>query len=378
MASWRATTNAILSGTIGWSATSGGSLAGTLTLAPNGTLIVAGGTGNNDMESTVVTNNGTVTWASGAIRGGSGTTIYNYGLWNAQSDQTFNNAYGGASMVFNNYGTFRKSGGTRITSYTLFAGGVLFNQLAGVIDVQNGSNGLNLVLQGGGNFTGGYITTNQLGVTVLYSGNFSLNGTVTGTNTVENAGNLVGTDVINGALNWLAGNWNGAASVTIAPNGTLIVAGGTGNNDMESTVVTNNGTVTWASGAIRGGSGTAIYNYGLWNAQSDQTFNNAYGGASMVFNNYGTFRKSGGDEIASYTLFAGGRFVQPACRGDRRAERHQRIAIGVAGRRQFHRRLHHDQPIRRDCFVQRQFHPERHGDGHQHRWRTPAIWWGPM
>ena len=138
--------------------------AASVTIATNGTLIVAGGTGNNDMESTVVTNNGTVAWASGTIRGGSGTTIYNYGLWNAQSDQQFNNAYGGASTVFNNYGTFRKSGGaSEFTSYTLFAGGVLFNQLAGVIDVQNGSNGLKLAFQGGGNFTGGYITTNPTG-----------------------------------------------------------------------------------------------------------------------------------------------------------------------------------------------------------------------
>ena len=68
--------------------------------------------GNNDLNAAVVTNYGTVTWASGTIRGGSGTTIYNYGLWDAQSDQNFNqSAYGGAAVVFNNYGTFRKSGG---------------------------------------------------------------------------------------------------------------------------------------------------------------------------------------------------------------------------------------------------------------------------
>ena len=229
---------------------------------------------------------------AGRFAAASGTTIYNYGLWNAQSDQTFNNAYGGANAVFNNYGTFRKSGGTN-TSSTVFAGSVLFNQLAGVIDVQNGGNGLNLMLQGGGNFTGGYTTTNQFGVTFLSSGNFTFNGTVTGTNTVENAGNLVGNNVINGALNWQAGNWNGATSVTIATNATLIVAG-VGNNDMNATVVTNYGTVAWASGTIRGGSGTTIYNYDLWNAQSDQQMNSALGGANTVFNNYGTFRKSGG------------------------------------------------------------------------------------
>ena len=44
---------------------------------------------------------------------------------------------------------------------------------AGVIDVQNGTNGLELAFQGGGNFTGGYITTNVNGLTVLGSGNFT-------------------------------------------------------------------------------------------------------------------------------------------------------------------------------------------------------------
>ena len=75
-------------------------------------------------------------------------------------------------------------------------------------------------MQGGGNFTGGYITTNQFGLTVLSIGSFNVNGTVTGTNTVENAGNLVGNNVINGALTWVGGDWNGAASVTIASNAT--------------------------------------------------------------------------------------------------------------------------------------------------------------
>ncbi len=99
-------TNAVLSGTLVWSAAS---LGGTLTLAPGGLLNISTGNDHN-MPNCVFTNNGTVLWANGAIRGGSsGTLIYNYGLWDAQSDQTFNNAYGGNGTVFNNYGTVRKS-----------------------------------------------------------------------------------------------------------------------------------------------------------------------------------------------------------------------------------------------------------------------------
>ncbi len=263
-----------------------------VTISTNSRVTVAGDGGDNDLNAAVVTNYGAVTWASGTIRGGNGALIYNYGLWDAQSDQLLNDDYGGGT-VFNNLGTFRKSGGaSELTAATIFTGGVVFNQLAGVIDVQNGTNGLALAFQGGGNFTGGCITTNQFGLTVLSVGNFTLNGTVTGTNTWQDAGNLVGTNVINGALTWVGGQWTGNL-VTILSNSTVMVAGGVNNMDMNAAVVTNYGTLAWASGTIRGGSGAAIYNYGLWDAQSGQVFNDAYGGVT-VFNNLGTFRKSAG------------------------------------------------------------------------------------
>jgi hypothetical protein len=292
--------------------------AASVTIATNSTLIVSGGAGVNDMANTVVTNNGTVLWASGTIRGGGGnlnpnpgTTIVNNGWWNAQSDQTINDNFGYNGTVFNNYGTFSKTGGAgEFDTATYFANGVVFNQLAGVMDVQNGMNGLNLVLAGSGSFTGGYVTTNVAGLTYLSSGSFTINGTATPTNLIENAGNLVGANVINGALTWQAGVWNGAASVTIAPNSTLIVAGGAGVNDMANTVVTNNGTVLWASGTIRGGGdslnpGTTINNYGLWESPNDQTINDYYGYNNTVFNNYGTFSKTGGAS-ANQTLFTAG------------------------------------------------------------------------
>src|ERR1019366_1488880 len=264
------------------------------TIATNSTLLIT--TGNNhDLANCTVTNNGTVAWTTGEIRGGStpGTVIYNNGIWDAQNDSTWDNGYGGNGTVFNNSGTFRKSGGiSEFTNATVLQNGVVFNQLAGVLDVQNGMNGLELAFQGGGNFTGGYVTTNVHGLTVLSAGSFNLNGTVTGTNTWQDVGNLIGTNVIKGALTWVGGVWNGAI-VTITANSTVLVIGGAGNMDMNATIVTNFGTLAWASGQIRCGNSTAIYNYGLWDAQSDQQLNDALGGNS-VFNNFGTVRKSAG------------------------------------------------------------------------------------
>src|ERR1019366_7711707 len=303
-------TNAVLRGTIGWTTAF---LGGNLTLASGSTLNITSGN-NHDMPNCTFTNNGTVVWNNGTIRSGSsGTAIYNYGFWDAQSDQQLTTSGYNGPAVFNNFGTFRKSGGaSEFANATTFPSPVVFNQLAGVLDVQNGTNGLQVAFQAGGSFTGGYITTNQFGLTVLSSGNFNLNGTVTGTNTWQNGGNLVGTTVINGALTWVSGYWSGSPSVTIPAISTLLIT--TANNhDLPNCLVTNYGMVMWSGGDIRsGGSGTTIYNYGLWNAQSDQQLTTSGYNGSTVFNNFATFRKSGGTNT-SQTLIAGAvLFNQPS------------------------------------------------------------------
>src|ERR1017187_8260146 len=278
--------------------------AASVTLSSNSVLLITSAN-DHDMPNCTVTNYGTVIWNGGDIRSGeNGTTIYNYGLWDAQSDQQVTTAGYNGNSVFNNFGTFRKSGGaSEFANATIFVSTVAFNQLAGAIDVQNGTNGLQLAFEGGGNFNGGYITTNSQGLTVLSSGSFNLNGTVTGTNTWENGGNLIGTTVIQGALNWVNGNWNNAPTVAIPGNSTLLITSAN-NHDMANCTLTNNGTVVWASGDIRSGSsGTTIYNYGLWDAQSDQQLTTAGYNGSTVFNNFATFRKSGGTNT-SQTLFA--------------------------------------------------------------------------
>jgi hypothetical protein len=245
-----------------------------------------------DMGSTILTNNGTFTWMSGHFRTGNGTAVYNYGLWNALDDEGYGYDFGNGS-TFNNYGTFRKSGGaSEFNNYTTIS--VLFNQLAGAIDVQNGTNGLQVSFQGGGNFAGGYITTNTSGLSALANGSFNVNGTVTGTNTWEvNGGSLVGTNVVHGAFTWAGGVWNNA-TVTITTNSTVIGNVGAGANmDMGSTILTNNGTFTWMSGHFRTGNGTAVYNYGLWNALDDEGYGYDFNNGSTIYN-YGTFRKSSG------------------------------------------------------------------------------------
>ncbi len=88
--------------------------------------------------------------------------------------------------------------------------------------------------------------------------------------------------MINGELTWVAGTWNQTTTV-VSTNSTVLINGGSGDNDMNYTVLTNNGTVKWISGRIRVGNGAQIYNYGLWDCQSDQTVANDFGGDASVF-----------------------------------------------------------------------------------------------
>src|ERR1017187_9402241 len=286
------TSNTIISGVIGWTS---GTLAGTLTLASNGVLNISAATANHNIGGCILTNYGTVNWSGDQLNGGNGAVIYNYGLWNAQDDQYFQ---GGSGTVFNNLGTFRKSGGVGGYPGTFFVNGTVFNQLAGVIDVQSGTNGLQLTLASGGSFTGGYVTTNRNGITSLGSGNFNINGTTTSGNVVFGGTYLVGTNVIKGVLTWQSGSWNNAV-VTVSSNSVLNLNATAAGVDLTGCLLTNYGTVNWSGGQLSG-NGTLIYNYGLWNAQDDQYF---YG---TVFNNLGTFRKSGGANAYPGTFFPPG------------------------------------------------------------------------
>jgi hypothetical protein len=278
------TSNTVISGVLGW--TSGG-LAGNLTLASSGVLNISGGPGGQYFSGCTLTNYGTVNWRDDALSAGGSVVIDNYGVWNAQDDRYFY----GPNVVFNNYGTFRKSGGVGGYPGTYFNSGVVFNQLAGVLDIQSGTNGLWLTLTSGGNFTGGYVTTNLNGITELGGGNFNINGTLTCMNVLFTGSYLVGTNVINGGLNWQDGQWNNTV-VTVRSNSVLTLNNPTFQKGINGSILTNYGTVNWSASAVNADGGTVIDNYGVWNAQDDQYFNG--GNAGAVFNNYGTFRKSGG------------------------------------------------------------------------------------
>ena len=133
-----ATFGGAIVGTLNWD---GGSLYGVMTLASNSVFnIVAGG--GDGLNGLVLTNYGTVNWTNTPLYGISGNNaqIYNYGLWNAQSDNTFTGGYNGGTSLFDNFGTFLKSGNAGVTTLD---SGVVFNN-TGTLNSQVG----NIALQG--------------------------------------------------------------------------------------------------------------------------------------------------------------------------------------------------------------------------------------
>jgi hypothetical protein len=112
--------------------------------------------------------------------------------------------------------------------------------------------------------------------------------------------NFTGPVTINGQFNWSGGTLSGSP-LTIASNAVLNISGS--GSRMVANVLTNAGTVNWApSGGTfyvqnnNANLGGAIYNVaeGLWDLQTDQYLRCYYCGASELFNNAGTVRKSGG------------------------------------------------------------------------------------
>jgi choice-of-anchor C domain-containing protein len=334
--------------TMNWS---GGTAAGSLTVASNGTLNISG-SGTKDLEN-ALTNEGTVTWTGtgGLTVVNNGSASYQGAIWNRTNavfniatDENINCYFCSSYELFNNEGTLEKSAGTGTTDI-----GILFTNLGtveaseGTLDFNNGGaiGGAYTADSGAAiNFTDGSFTADTAaisgpgtvaqtaGTLTLVSNviaNLALNGgtvvlapTFQGgviTNLTLAGSTLSGSNTVTGTLTCGGGfsgpllvesgatmNWSGgtaSAPLTVANNGALIISG-SGTKVLENTL-TNEGTVTWTGtggitvyndlGSYRG----AIWNLpgGLFNIATDENVNCACYGYEF-FNNQGTLEKSAG------------------------------------------------------------------------------------
>ena len=279
--------NVVLNGAL---TCSGGTLTGTLTVTSNSVLTaVSPGMTLDSFSSSsgvMLTNYGTVNWSSGTINNDFGPVIDNYGLWNAQSDDTFSGREANGNAVFNNYGTFRKSAGSGTSTID---DNSIFNTF-GTVDIETGTVS---IFGGVGNGT-----INVVGTSLSLSSSFVFNGPTLfmGGGTVT--GYLIGSNaVFSGTVNCSGDTLSG--TLTVATNSVLNL--GALNVIIDANyaspavgILTNYGTVNWGAGNIDCDNGPVVDNYGLLNAQADSSFIGRQTSGNAVVNNYGIFRKSAG------------------------------------------------------------------------------------
>jgi hypothetical protein len=291
----------VLSGTLNCS---GDTFSGTLTIATNSVLSLGTGTSTFDTFYSgiaVLTNYGTVNWTSGNINCDNNPVIYNYGLWNAQTDGSLLGRQPSGTATFNNFGTFRKSAGSGTNTID---SGNFFNT-SGTLDVQSGSVSVNIG-QGSGTVNVAAGSSISLNYNFTLTGNtlFTGAGTVGGFVIVNNVANNV---VLSGTLNCSGDTFSG--TFTIASNAVLNLGAATSTFDTYyagTGILTNYGTINWTSGNINCDNSPVIDNYGLWNAQGDASLLGSQPNGTTTFNNFGTFRKSAGsgtNTLDARTLF---------------------------------------------------------------------------
>ena len=285
---------------------SGGTLNGVLTIASNAVANLTGFSASTqavDFAALILTNYGTVVWSNLDIQCPPPTVIYNYGLWDAKSDNTFyGNSSSSGPTTFNNYGIVRKDGGSTITH---FDSNTTFTN-SGTVDVETAQINIDTGT-GGGLFN---TATNAIVWLGMQNG-FGLSGDVTFTGPGLVGGNLVGSGVygdnpagvIHGALNFYYGSLGGY--LTVATNAVANLAGLSGQIppqplDLSYLSLTNCGTVIWSNIDLNCNS-AQVDNFGLWDALSDNTFYGGSGGVTTTtFNNYGIVRKDGGSTITHF------------------------------------------------------------------------------
>ncbi len=308
----------VVDGLLRWE---GGNMHGPGRTVANGGLLLSGPSGKV-LDARTLDNAGDASWRdAGPIVGYFGATVNNLAgaTFRAESDAALGYVCClGAGPTFNNFGTFRKTGGTNATTFTSTA----FNN-AGVVEVLTGSfvlgggtsgassgafqlaagaawdlAGANYRLDGGTIVTGAGLVRQTGGALTLTADvavpNFTLaNGNVLGPGRLT----LTETSI------WTGGNLQGPGAVDIAPGATLTATGPSGKT-LDGRTLNVAGSFVWEDvGNIAAYNGATVNTLpgGMFAARGDAVFGYVCCiGTPPTVNNSGLFRKEAGTNA---TLF---------------------------------------------------------------------------
>jgi hypothetical protein len=256
---------------------------GALNIPPGASLIASGADVKTMQSLWKVNLAGFGSWSgSGNLRGNSGATFVNTGVFEIRNDATLDFLNSGSRPVFDNQGTLRKTGaaGTTTIEFQLDS--------TGLVEVRSGE----IDLVANGNFTGATIT--GAGKMLWNGSTYTLNGNLGGSSYDFVAGFIAGNGTILNTFTWLDGDLSGSAhSLTINPGAQLLIRGTAGRQITGGFTLNNLGTIRFeGSGPLVGGNSAVINNTGLFELLTGAflDFNNS--GTRTAINNSGTLRKS--------------------------------------------------------------------------------------
>ena len=280
---------------------SGGTVGGTGgVINANGGILLNANSRNFTVRT--INSSGLADWQAGSIGTGQGAMFNNSGTFTTNFNGSFVSNLGGASMAFNNTGTFRKTGGTGSTTFN-----ALFNNTGSVFaevgtialggGTSNGSfnmsNGAAVEFFGGAYNLGSGATFTGAGFGRV-TGTVSIDGPVSAQNFEISSGTLTGTGnlTITSNFNWTGGTISGFGTTTLPSGATFTLSNG-GKNFTQRTI-NNAGTATWSAGNIQTGLGAIFNNTGSFTTTYDGVYVINLGGTSAAFVNSNLFTKSGG------------------------------------------------------------------------------------
>ena len=287
-----------LTGTVSWN---GGAFSNLMTIATNSVLNVTSVGNPLNFYSPNLTNNGTLNLSNlSMIAGYSGGQICNNGLWSMQGNIFFNGTATATSFI--NCGTFLSLGSNVVGNFLLFTN-------VGMVTVQSGFLSAAQFTSIGGDLNGGGLFE-LAGITTLYGpirtanieiadGLAQLYGAIAGADFKLNGGNFFGHGVVfDGTFTHQGGTLNG--QFTVSSNSFLNLAESAFTASPAyffDLTITNFGTVIWKNTDLSSYEfPVVLFNYGIWDAQTDNTFFGKTGFSPpnlSVFYNFGAFRKSG-------------------------------------------------------------------------------------
>ena len=315
----------------------GGRINGALTIAPGARLIVEGN--SSKTLAAELTNQGSVEFGGSGdiiLDGPGGGSVLNAGIWDFQTDVRMYGAYLQTQM-FQNSGTFRKSGATGGSSLGLASYPVVFinsgavqilqgnftfygdTTLDGAFDIAAGSRvdfasstfthpgSGSPVITGAGTarFLSGTLQLHDLipgltlaGGTVVLLEDFQGSGAIQ--NLTLEGSDLAGENLVEGTFRWRNGNLTGP--LTVSEEGVLILEGNSTRtltkplNNFGTVIVSGNGDLI-----VNGPAGGSIENDGLLELENNNRIYGAYLETQTV-RTRGTLRKTTGTSTSSIGL----------------------------------------------------------------------------